>query len=130
LKRADARTLEQQAFRIQYKLISANTALVEVFGNPARQVTETIYHRDGERLLVTHYCAQGNQPRLKLRDGTPTGTLQFDFLDVTNLRRPGASHLVRIRFERTDATHLVRKETYEEDGKEQETILTLERVGD
>lgn len=55
-------TDKQRAFRIIYRMISANTALVESFGDPAGQPTETIYHLDGDRLMATHYCAQGNQP--------------------------------------------------------------------
>jgi len=47
-------------------MISANTFLVESFGNPVQGVTETIYHVDGDRLMATHCCAQGNQPRLLL----------------------------------------------------------------
>src|SRR5215475_7378504 len=84
-RRTDASTPASKAFRIRYRLISADTVLVEEFGDPAKQVTQTVFHPDGERLLATHYCAQGNQPRLQLRTGPASDTLVFDFLDATNL---------------------------------------------
>ncbi|WP_242107347.1 hypothetical protein [Luteimonas aquatica] len=125
---AEARTPAQQAFRIRYRLISRDTALVETFGDPARQVTETLYHRDGERLLATHYCAQGNQPRLRLRADAERRVLLFEFLDATNLQRTRDAHLVRLRFDFSDPRRLVREEVYAEDGREDASTLTLVRA--
>jgi hypothetical protein len=127
-QRVDAKTPEQQAFRIKYHLISADSALVETFGNPAGRVTQTVYHRDGASIMATHYCAQGNQPRLRSTPGAAADELKFAFVDVTNLKSPGASHMVRLSFKRIDATHLLRTETYLSEGKEEETRLMLERA--
>lgn len=129
-KRVDATTPAQQAFRVKYHLISADTALVETFGDPAGRVTQTVYHRDGAAIMATHYCAQGNQPRLRTLPGAAGGELKFAFVDVSNLKSPGASHMVRLSLQRIDATHLLRKETYLTDGKEEETTLTLEKTQD
>ena len=127
-KLADPKTAEGRAFRISYRLISANTALVESFGDPARQITQTIYHLDGKRLLATHYCAQGNQPRLRLRTGTSDDTLLFEFLDATNLKSVNDAHLVRMKFKLSGTRHLTRQEVYLENGKEDESTLSLERA--
>jgi hypothetical protein len=127
-QRAEASTPSSKAFRIRYRLISADTALVEEFGDPAKQPTQTVFHLDGERLLATHYCAQGNQPRLRLRVGPSTDALVFDFLDATNLRSAADSHLVRLTFRWRDADHLVREEAYAANGREETETLVLERV--
>ena len=126
-QRTDASTAAQTAFRIRYRLISADTVLVEEFGDPAKQVTQTLFHADGSRLLATHYCAQGNQPRLRLR-AESDGTLVFEFLDATNLRAPSDSHLVRLTFRWKDADHLVREEVYASSGREEASTLLLERT--
>jgi len=123
----DASTPAQKAFRIRYHLISADTVLVEEFGDPAKQVTQTVFHADGSRLLATHYCAQGNQPRLQLRAET-ADTLVFEFLDATNLRAPSDSHLVRLTLRWKDADHLVREEVYASNGREEASTLLLERT--
>ena len=126
-QRTGASTAGQKAFRIRYRLISADTALVEEFGDPAKQVTQTVFHPDGDRLLATHYCAQGNQPRLRLR-ADALDPMVFEFLDATNLRSASDSHLVRLTFRWRDADHLVREEVYAANGREEVGTLLLERT--
>jgi len=43
-----------------------------------------VLHPDGERVLVEHYCAQGNQARLQLVAADADG-LRFGELDATNV---------------------------------------------
>ena len=126
-QRTDASTAPQKAFRIRYRLISADTALVEEFGDPAKQVTQTVFHLDGSRLLATHYCAQGNQPRLRLSADAPDA-MTFEFLDATNLRSTSDSHLVRLTVRWRDADHIVREEVYAANGREEVGTLVLERT--
>ncbi|MFO0908734.1 MAG: hypothetical protein U0794_10305 [Isosphaeraceae bacterium] len=46
----------------------------------------SVYHLDGDDLKMTHYCAIGNQPRLKLdRKASSKDTLVFHFDGGTNL---------------------------------------------
>jgi hypothetical protein len=127
-QRAEASTPASKAFRIRYRLISADTALVEEFGDPAKQPTQTVFHLDGDRLLATHYCAQGNQPRLRLRAGPASDVLVFEFLDATHLRSAADSHLVRLTFRWRDPDHLVREEVYAENGRQEVGTLLLERL--
>ena len=116
------------AFRISYKPISRNTALVEVFGDPNGAVTETVYHMDGDSLMATHYCAQGNQPRLRLRNDSTSESLHFTFFDVTNLKKPADSHLVDLRLTLLPDGRLRREETYRENGHDDGSTILLERV--
>ncbi len=111
-KLATPRTDADRAFRIRYALISRDSALVEIFGDPARQPTQTIFHRDGERLLATHYCAQGNQPRLRWLPAKRTDALEFRFLDATNLESLDTPHLDRLTVTFVDADHLRLREIY------------------
>jgi hypothetical protein len=127
-KLVNPKSVSQEAFRISYRPISRDTALVETYGNPAGSVTETIYHLNGDRLMATHYCAQGNQPRLLLVGDSTTAVLHFAFLDVTNLKKPNASHLVDMRFTFLPEGRLQREETYLEDGQKDVSTLLLKRA--
>ena len=127
-KISDPQTPSKAAFRISYKLISRDSALVETFGDPDGPVTETVYHLDGENLMATHYCAQGNQPRLRLQGESTDTALHFSFLDITNLKHAEDSHLIDLRFSwRTDGK-IEREETYIEAGKKDVSTLLFERV--
>ena len=45
-----------------------------------------MYHLDGKDLMLTHYCAIGNQPSMRLdRNGSTPSSLKFDFAGGTNL---------------------------------------------
>jgi hypothetical protein len=55
---------------------AAGSAVVEtVFpGSPHEMVT--VYHADGPDLVLTHYCMEGNQPRMRARKARGP---RFDF---------------------------------------------------
>ena len=115
----------QRAFRTQYRLVSNAAALVEIYGDLDGRFTQTIFHPDGDRILATHYCAQGNQPRLRLSPGADT--LRFEFHDVTNLANPSASHLTRLELKGA-GDNLMRRETYASGAGEEVDTLQLVRI--
>ncbi len=77
--------------------------------------------------MATHYCAQGNQPRLVLTDGD-TKDFVFEILDATNLTDPGSSHLVRLRFTINEDGSLERSETYRHSDAQETSRLHLHRI--
>ena len=57
----------------------------------------TVYHLDGGRLLLTHYCSAGNQPRLIAKRFDPgKKEIDFDFLDTTS-KQGGHIHSAKFR---------------------------------
>jgi hypothetical protein len=71
---------------VVFKLTGAGSALVETQfpGHPHEMVS--VYHLDGGELRMTHYCAAGNQPRLKLdRARSRPDHLVFAFDGGSNL---------------------------------------------
>ena len=51
----------------RYSLTAAGTAVVEtVFPGTAHEMV-TVYHADGPDVVLTHFCMDGNQPRMRAR---------------------------------------------------------------
>src|SRR5262245_29087300 len=71
---------------VVFKLTGAGSALVETqFPGSAHEMV-SVYHLDGDDLRMTHYCAVGNQPRVKLdRKTSKADDLFFAFDGGTNL---------------------------------------------
>lgn len=59
----------------------------------------TVFHLDGDRLLLTHYCVAKNQPRLAATAISADGRqIEFAFLDGTNMPSPDVGHMNRAVF--------------------------------
>lgn len=72
--------------KVIYRLTGAGSALVETDFPESDHEMVSIYHLDGDELRMTHYCAVGNQPRLKLdRANSTPDKLIFVFDGGTNL---------------------------------------------
>jgi hypothetical protein len=93
--------------RVSYELVAGGTALLERETGDNRPTMLTLYHRDGDRLLLTHYCMAGNQPRMQARSyDAPRGELAFEFVDATNLANPAAGHMHNVTIRFVDAAHI------------------------
>jgi hypothetical protein len=112
---------------VSYEVTSSDSALVERIEAPGHTMV-TVYHRDGNRLMMTHYCAAGNQPRMAAEP--PAGdisTLTFKFLDVTNLASPTAGYMSGLTLTFKDPNHVTAVWTNHEDGKDVPWTFELER---
>jgi hypothetical protein len=67
-----------------YKVTAAGSAVVETLfvGTPHEMVT--VYTLSGDDLVLTHYCAMGNQPRMKAEKGGDANTIKFAFDTLQN----------------------------------------------
>jgi hypothetical protein len=70
---------------VTYKLTGAGATLMETLFCESPHEMVTMYHLDGDKLLLTHYCAAGNQPRMKAQPSDNPKIIVFKFLDGTNL---------------------------------------------
>jgi len=106
---------------LSYELIAGGTALVEKETAANMPAMLTVYHLDGDRLILTHYCMVGNQPRMRARAfDAESGVLQFEFLDATNLPAGGGHmHSAKIRF--VDNDHLATEWAFYENGAQKFT---------
>ena len=101
----------ESSLRIRFYLTARDTVLVESWEAGGKPHSLTLYHRDGEALLATHYCPQGNQPRLALA-GREAGGLHFVFRDATDLEPTTEKHQHDLWFDLSNPERPVRGETY------------------
>src|SRR5262249_8542890 len=64
-----------------------------------------VYHMDGPTMVMTHYCAIGNQPRLRAKPGVP-GQIALKFDSVSNMTSPDQMYMGELRLVMTDNNHL------------------------
>jgi hypothetical protein len=122
------------AHTVNYKLTANNTVLVETWTMSATRESMTLYALDGDRLLATHYCPQGNQPRLAYVNKDRAGKHHFVFLDGTNLQDAKGSHQHSLWLTINSPEKFTRSETYIENSKskalasDEGEAVTYERV--
>ncbi len=102
-----------------YRLVSGGSALEETLTVGSEETMVTIYHLNGERVMMTHYCPAGNQPRMV---GTPDpnnpNVIAFKFLDATNLASAEAGHMRNLVLTLVDKDHFTQQWTWHEKGKD------------
>jgi hypothetical protein len=82
-----------QSVQVSYRMTAGGSALMsEIVGHGETMIT--MINVDGpNRLLLTHYCAVGNQPRMQASASPDGKTITFNFLDATNLDNPQSGHM-------------------------------------
>jgi hypothetical protein len=65
-----------------------------------------MYHLDGDTLVMTHYCAVGNQPRMRARGVTDPNVIDFKFDSVTNRTSKDQLYMGSMKLTIVDADHI------------------------
>ena len=113
---------------ISFESSANGSVLIENWIYKDKSHSITVYHPDGKSLLATHYCPQGNQPRLRLEEGVDKeNTLSFVFQDATNLQSLQSNHQHALSFEFIDENTILRKESYRKAGEVTPSTLRLVR---
>ncbi|MBI1323426.1 hypothetical protein GC170_09605 [bacterium] len=90
---------------VVYEVIGNGSAVMERLfrGQPHEMVS--IYHMDGDQLVMTHYCAARNQPKMKAGRISDT-RIDFDFAGGTNFDPAKDAHMHNGYIEWTDKDHV------------------------
>lgn len=103
------------------RVVSNGKGIEEVLGTPSDNET-SIYTRDGNKLLVTHFCALTTDGHIaRLATAPSTGSpkqIEFTFIGATNLHSRTAPHMRQLVIEFTDADHFTETWTKTENGKD------------
>jgi len=115
-----------QTLEVTFRMTAGGSALMsEIHGHGPENMISMI-HLDGDRLLLTHYCGAGNQPRMKVV-AADAKSVSFEFFDGTNIG-PGDGHMQHVTFSQPDADHHVEEWVFLDHGKEMKELFNLERV--
>ena len=80
----DGEMAKKGALVARYAVTASGSAVVEtVFPGSAHEMV-TVYHADGSDLVLTHYCMEGNQPRMRAKAG-PASRIEFAYEGGTNI---------------------------------------------
>lgn len=114
-----------------YKIVSAGSVVMETLEMGKEDETMiTMYHPDGDVVMLTHYCSMGNQPRMKAADLSRDGkTLQFKYVDATNLASPDQNRMHDLKVTFKDPSHFSQEWVMLMEGKtEHHSTFEYERV--
>lgn len=116
-----------KAVTIVYEVISNGSTVMERMMPEDEPNMVTMYHLDGDDLLMTHYCAVNNQPRMKSVHSDETNVVKFELKDITNLANESDGHMTKMAITFKDSDHIAHLWTYAHEGKEQAAPFDLER---
>jgi hypothetical protein len=115
---------------VSYKLTAGGSALMAEIQSEMQGKSDdmiSMIHLDNGRLLLTHYCAAGNQPRMQATASPDGKTITFDFVDATNLASSETGHMQRVSFTFVDANHHVEEWHFAVGGKEMVQKFDLQK---
>jgi hypothetical protein len=104
-----AMTPDGPPMKSEFRLTGNGSALAERLFPGSDHEMLSVYYLDGGDLVLTHYCAMGNQPHMKLVAGGAEGALLFDFVGGSNIDPRKGSHMHAGRFDS------ITKDSYEAD---------------
>lgn len=112
---------------VTYKIMSGGSAMVETLRPGDESSMVTVYHRNGDKLMMTHYCSSGNQPRM-IASNFGDGEIDFQFVDVSNLKSKSEGHMRGLKIIFEDENHFSQVWTWSESGKRMPATFKYERV--
>ncbi|MEE9170182.1 MAG: hypothetical protein V3U73_10470 [bacterium] len=103
---------------VTYEVVSNGSVVMERIQPVDEPDMITMYHLDGDHLMMTHYCSAMNQPRMRATSGgDDENVIRFSLLDVTNLAKPTDGHMQKLVMTFKDKDHLSSQWTFVADGK-------------
>lgn len=69
---------------VVYRVVAAGSAVEETVFPKSEHEMVTMYHLDGGELVLTHYCALGNQPAMRAAPANDLSSIRFAFVRLGN----------------------------------------------
>jgi hypothetical protein len=119
-------TTSQGPVEVTFKTVSGGSAVMsEILGH--EDMISMISLNGPDKLLMTHYCSIGNQPRMQASVSPDGKIITFNFLDATNLATPDAGHMQKMILTIVDDNHHTEEWVYADHGQEHKELFDLHR---
>ena len=105
------------AAAVAYRVTSAGSAVEETLFPGTDHEMITMYTMDGDDLVLTHYCALGNQPHMKAEPEKDPHVLVFSYTSGGNMKSRDEQHMDALTLTIADDTHVRHDWTMWKDGK-------------
>jgi len=111
-----------------YEVTSNGSVVREIMFPGSKHEMTNMYTMDGADVVVTHYCAIGNQPRMRATGGDPD-RIAFKCVGVGNLAAPDQMYMGELTLVFVDADHIRQEWRTFKDGKlaDHDATFTLTR---
>ena len=114
--------------QVNFKVVSGGSAVMSEIMGAGPEDMISMFNMDGpNKLLMTHYCSAGNQPRMQATISPDGKTISFNFIDATNLATPDAGRMQRMVLTLVDDNHHTEEWTFVDHGKEMKEFFDLHR---
>ncbi len=107
---------------VSYALTSGNTVLMETLGAGTPHEMVSVYHKDGKGFGMTHYCALGNQPHMKLKSAK-NGVFVFEMQGKDGIESLKEMHMHAVTLTLVDPNTLKQEWTNYNEGKKAQTAV-------
>ena len=114
---------KQMPMTVTYELTSGGTAVAERLAPGTSHEMLTVYHKEGNSLGVTHFCAMGNAPQMHLKKAE-AGMLAFEMTKPLGISSMKENHMHAVTLKMTDADTLT-QEWVNYDGGKQGQVMTF-----
>lgn len=120
--------------RTEFRVLARGSVVLSLFDfddAAPRSGMASAVHLDGDRLLLTHYCEAGNQPRLVATRISPDAReIELEFLDGTGMMSRNEGHMDRVVFRFRDPNRFSSQWTWFQNGEERwMEEIAYQRVG-
>lgn len=124
----EGKNSEGKPLEVSFRDTAGGSALMSEIHAAGHGDMISMINLDGpNRLLMTHYCTSGNQPRMAASASPDGKTFAFDFVDATNLSSPEEGHMQHVVITVLDANHHTEEWTFVAPGNTMKEVFDLHR---
>ena len=123
----EGKSSEGEPVEVSYRMTAGGSALMSEIAGHGEDMISMINFDGPNRLLLTHYCAVGNQPRMQASASPDGKTITFNFVDATNLDGQQSGHMDHVVLAMLGPDHHIEEWNFVDHGKQIKRVFDLTR---
>jgi hypothetical protein len=123
----EGKSSEGEPVQVSFRMTAGGSALMSEIVGHGEDMISMINFDGPDRLLLTHYCAVGNQPRMQATASPDGKTITFNFVDATNLNGAQSGHMDQVVLAMLGPDHHIEEWNFVDHGKLVKQVFDLTR---